>query len=506
MSVQSLKTNNQVRANFLNAIKNKKIWIILLLVNVFGLPYAILQLGVFSEGSIFSLCISAFALVVNVIMGMVIPFLQFDYCYDRTKVDMAYSLPLTRRQKFLSDFFSGLSMYVGAYLIQILLTYLSTTITIAIGNPTNSLNYYFYRLHQMSNLELYQMVSKILLIILLMQIMLYVVTTFVLSCTGAIFEAVSAIIYTNILLASTIYVIYTLCANQLFGMDFSNVLAQLLYHTSPLGGFFYLFLDGVTRANISGWAIGYVIMIGIYFLLTYFIMTRRKAESVGKPFVVRSFYHIILVSIMLHIGLLACYTGNSLVTFILMTLIFYLVVETITNRGFKKFGKSLARYGIIIACTLAVILTINKTACFGIAYQVADVSDVDQIALSYSGLFANQYFRNIKITSKDSIATLLEVQQDVIDEYKARKGQETSGIFDWRVGNVSYHNSYVSSGLQIKVEGKENYFRYYNISYQNMLRLVDVELSDEYVDARIESYLDDAGFLSVADIFGFKEI
>lgn len=503
MSVQSLKMHNQVKANFLNAIKNKKIWIILLLVNVFGLPYAILQLGIINEGSIFSLCISAFALVVNVIMGMVIPFLQFDYCYDRTKVDMAYSLPLTRRQKFLSDFFSGLSMYVGAYVIQIILTYISTAITIAIGNPSISFSYYYNRFHEMSNVQVYQMVSKALLIILLMQIMLYTVTTFVLSCTGAIFEAVSAIIYTNILLASTIYVIYTLCANQLFGMDFSNVLEKILYYTSPLGGFFYLIFEGIRSTNIGAWAIGYLAMVIIYFLAAYFIMTRRKAESVGKPFVVRSFYHVILVAIMLHIGLLACYTGNSLVTFILMTIIFYLVVETITNRGFKKFGRSLARYGIIIACTLAIILTINKTECFGVSYKVADVNDVDQIVLNYSGLFTENYLRNVKITSKENIATILEVQQDLIDEHKLNK-KDASGILDWRVGDFSFMNSYVSTDLQIKLEGKADYYRDYYISYKNILKLVGVELSDEYVDARIQLYRDNVKYLSVSDIFGFN--
>ena len=144
-------------------------------------------------------------MVINMMLGIVIPFTQFDYCYDKTKVDMAYALPLTRKQKFLSDFFSGLGMYVGAYLVQIVLSYIATGLHQNI-DPQNSgfHNYFSYRMDMPGNQWLWSMVTKILVIVLLIQILLYVVTSFVLSCTGAIFEAVSATVYFNILIPTTI--------------------------------------------------------------------------------------------------------------------------------------------------------------------------------------------------------------------------------------------------------------------------------------------------------------
>ena len=508
MIIHAQANKYQMKANFRNGIQNKKLWMILILANLFAVPFAILNIGFFGGGSILSLALTGFAMVVNMMLGIVIPFVQFDYCYEKTKVDMAYSLPLTRKQKFLTDFFAGLSMYVGAYLVQIILSYVATGLFLQFSSEHNGLDSYFTsRLEMLGDPWMWSRVTKILIIVLLIQIMLYVITSFVLSCTGAIFEAVSATIYFNILIPTTIYMTYLLCAEKLFGMDLSEDFFQVVFRTSPLGGFIYL-MDVMNSSNhFISWLVSYCTVIIAFFLVTYFIMIRRKAEAVGKPFVIRTFYHIILVAVMLHIGVLACYTSNSIVSFLLMTAIFYLVIEMITNRGFKKIGQSFIRYGIIIATVLVVIITINKTNSFGIAYHVADAKNVDKITISYSGIYSEFYGPEIELTSEENIERLLEVQKQLIEQYKEKSKEASDGIFSLSLLNTYEWNSLVSGSLRMEVSGKggENYNRHYYVPYSFMTELLDVELSDEYIEAKIKVYKDYATYLTVRDVYGINQ-
>lgn len=505
MSIHAQANKYQVKANFRNGIQNKKLWMILLLANLFAVPYAILNIGFFGGDSILSLALTGFAMVVNMMLGIVIPFMQFDYCYEKTKVDMAYSLPLTRKQKFLTDFFAGLSMYVGAYLVQIILSYVATGLFLRFSSVHNGLDsYYTSRIEMLGDQWLWSRVTKILVIVLLIQIMLYVVTSFVLSCTGAIFEAVSATVYFNILLTTTIYVTYLLCAEKLFGMDLSNDFLQIVFRTSPLGGFIYL-MDALNSSDdFISWLVCYCIVIIAFFIATYCIMIRRKAEVVGKPFVVRTFYHIILVAVMLHIGVLACYTSNSIVSFLLMTAIFYFVIEMITNRGFKKIGQSVIRYGIIIATVLTVIITINKTNSFGIAYHVADAKDVDEITINYPGIYSRFYGLKVDITSRENIERLLEVQKDLINQYKEKSKETEEGLFSLNLLNTYEWNSLVSASLRIEVSGNRgaNYYRNYQLPYSSMLKLLDIELSDEYIEGKIDLIKNNTTYLTVSDVYG----
>lgn len=507
MTTHAQANKSQLRANFLNGFSNKKIWLILILVNVFAIPYAILSVNFMGGETIVSLSLSAFAMVINMLLGMVIPFIQFDYCYEKTKVDMAYSLPLTRKQKFLTDYFSGLCMYVGAYVLQIILSYVATAFCLLYSEKSGHYNYYFSRMFMESDSAIWSMITKTLVIILLIQIMLYTVTSFVLSCTGAIFEAVSATIYFNILLPSTVYMIYLLCASNLFGIDLQESFETFVYRTSPLGGFIYLANHIFSYSGYVQWIGYYIIITILFFLITYFIMVHRKAEWVGKPFVIRSFYHIVLIAIMLHIGVLACYTTNSIVSFLLMTGIFYFVIEMVTNRGLKKIGRSCIRYVTIIATVLAVIITINQTNCFGIGYHVSDPNNIQRINLGYGGVFSDFYSNQITIATDENINKLVEVQKQLIEEYKEQDRKQNKGLLNMQLYHTYETRSFLSSTIHMDVYMKngKNYRRTYTVPYTTMLKLLDVELSEEYIANKMKEAKRNTTYLRITDIYGASQ-
>lgn len=498
------------RINFEQGFFHKKLWIVLLIVNVLSMPYVLASIYFFGADSFISLSLSGLALVINVILGIVIPFIQFDYLYQKSKVDMAYALPLTRKQKFLSDFSAGFCMYVGAFFIQYGLSLLLSVIIYATNSKASfagGRDYALIRLNQAGLTDFISMLTKNLAIILLMQIMLYVVTTLILSFTGSVFEAVSAVVYTNILIPTTIYVIYNLFTSHLFGMDFEDVVGAIISKSSPLGGFLYLLGFLGNRGNFSSWILWYVAITLIYFAAAYLIITRRRPEAVGKPFVIRPFYHIIIVAVMLHIGVLACYTRYFLITFIISTALFYLVMEFITNRGFKRIKQSLIQYAAVVVTSLALILLINETDSFGMAYHVPELNKVQQISIGYPGISSNRSYINADLIDRNNIETLLEVQKAVIADYREAKKNRDGGIFNLSLDNQNYMYQNVPTSwlrIDIKLKNGSRSIRQYNIPYEQILYLVDVELSTEVVNARIDHWKQHISSLEIKDIYGIN--
>ena len=509
MSIPVWNNRSQLKANYQNGLQNKKVWMILLLVNIFALPYAILTFFLSEEFNLLRLAVVAFSMGINMLLAIVIPFMQFDYHYDKTKVDMAYALPLTRKQKFMTDFMSGLSQYLVTYLVQVILSCIATAVVCTVGPRENwTHKYYMNRWIEAGDAWLWSNMFKILCIVLLIQICLYVVTCLVIACTGAMFEAISATICTNILMVTTLIVAYEFCSAQLFGMDFSEQLYTFLYRTSPLGGFIYLVSGKFIEQDFVFWILSYCVTILVLFVITYFIMTRRKAESVGKSFVIRPFYYIILFSLMLHIGVLVSFTDNSIISFVVATLLCYAIVELVSNRGVKKLYRSAVRYVIVISSVLIVIFTIQKTNCFGIAFRVSQAKDIDKIEVSYRGLFDEAYFTNLEIQSEDSIVKILDMQKSMIERYKEKRREANEGFFDLRISQNRYviGDTYTEPfSMKVYKTDGEVYQRFYQIPLSLMKELVALELSDDYIDAKVEKYINSTSFLSVSDKYRMND-
>ena len=120
MTIMPLKqrTNNMFWINFKLSLKqNKKMLIVISILQMLGLPMlSVLLTAVaideesMSEISIgFFAMISLFCIAVSIFCGIIIAVNNFSYLHKKSQVDMIYSLPIKRKYKFISDFFSGLS-------------------------------------------------------------------------------------------------------------------------------------------------------------------------------------------------------------------------------------------------------------------------------------------------------------------------------------------------------------------------------------------------------------
>ncbi|MDE6777347.1 MAG: hypothetical protein K2J25_05340 [Oscillospiraceae bacterium] len=65
--------------------------------------------------------IGCFCLGIAVLLGIFFGINAYREEWDKSKVDMLYSLPLTNKQRFFSDYLGGLGMYVIPYIGAVLL-------------------------------------------------------------------------------------------------------------------------------------------------------------------------------------------------------------------------------------------------------------------------------------------------------------------------------------------------------------------------------------------------
>ena len=80
------------------------------------------------------------ALMLSIALGFVIPMINFRYLYNKSLVDMNYSLPLNNRQRFFADYISGLVTYIAPLLIGITIA----AIEILIGSAFIDMHFHFF--------------------------------------------------------------------------------------------------------------------------------------------------------------------------------------------------------------------------------------------------------------------------------------------------------------------------------------------------------------------------
>ena len=128
MTLTRLKSTNNTRflTNFKLSVKSgRKILIVLSVLQLLGLPVmaavavsaAADDGGNSAQSQVAFILISIFCLAAAVLCGIIIAVNNFSYLYKKSQVDMIYSLPIKKKFKFLSDYASGLVIYIVPYIV-----------------------------------------------------------------------------------------------------------------------------------------------------------------------------------------------------------------------------------------------------------------------------------------------------------------------------------------------------------------------------------------------------
>lgn len=453
-------SNNQAfaRHNFMCGVKTKrKFAVIIFVLHLAAAPAVAIAaiVSVYARSRNFDLC-SGIAMIgvcttaLAGALGIYLAIDSFSCLHNKNVVDMRFSLPLNASQRFLSNYLSGLTVYILPFLAAQIFSVLAMgygcifmdgrTFERYIGtNPdTGEAAYTEYVCRYFGGFM--PMLLKLILCGVLVMLMLYTLSVLVTVCCGNIFESIGANLLINAVIPFTILFVFESMFMNLYGLgkngEFITIKAIML--TSPAGGIAAAAVWALDRAIVddsfefkwAAWLPFYVLLTAAMFAVAYFLYKKRRAQQTGKPFVFKFIYYFISTAAMFFMTAMFEVDGQSIVATVIATFLVYFVLECITRRGFKRIWVGIIRYACTIAASVLLIHTAQATEGFGMVERVPEVSSVKSVEINYAGFYGmlplcyeiddNLYYFDRKpitltFTEKENIETIIAAHQKRVD-------------------------------------------------------------------------------------------
>ena len=410
--------------HYSNKIKeNKKLLIVITILQMMGYPLFVLS-RLMKENEKGGMLVAMFAFAVAALSGIVVVLSCYKYLYNKSMTDMNMALPLTSKQRFFSEYLAGLTIYaapaIAGGIIGAIILFAEEQLHIrTFDMPTQ--NYWLYAL-----------------IILTGMVMFYTLIVMTTTCCGTMFSSVISAGMINILIPAIFYTMEVCVSNaQCFGISGRETFNQELYGTSPLGNAVFLFnyvdnamypVDNIAfgQAVYIRWFITSAAVIAAALLGGYLLFKHRKSEEVSTPYVYKTFYYTaVTLSVLCAVLLMVVNNSGYLVAFGICGIV-YLIMEVISNRGFRKFWKSIIRFGATGVLVFLIALTVKRTECFGISKYVPDSSAVRSASVTFSSKYYDHAYDSPRYTysRKDIIEKIIELQRKKIDFHYNENSKE----------------------------------------------------------------------------------
>lgn len=378
--------------------------------------------------------LSVMAVVICVIMLIAIFFMSFivtrrnfRWLYNKTVVDMDYSLPISDDTRFFGDLAATLSALVVPHLA-----------AIGIGELV-----FAFRPRMFEDIDEVistGIIEQALFSGLFACIMLAVFVLFVISVCGRKAETALYPLVLTVLIPIIHAVCLWLAYGDVYGYTFASSFSDFysLSYTSPIGflivSFFYCvdFGGEIEEFALPLFRAQYgipVILVTVALLVAaYFLIKYRRAERVGQPFVYRLVKFIIPAVITFavvspFIGVINEYRKEAdeysytphyegfVIAMMIVTFVLYVIMELISGKGFRRFHITLLKYVSTMAVCVLVCVGLLNAHGFGIANYVPDADDVQSVYFSLRNYnMTNSYF-SCTIDEEENIAAIIEAHE-----------------------------------------------------------------------------------------------
>ncbi|MBQ8826612.1 MAG: hypothetical protein IJ007_05930 [Oscillospiraceae bacterium] len=500
-----------MKHNILFGLKsNKKVMILITIFHLLAFPLIILSCiyncysGYDTTPDDLYGGIAVFTTFAAAISGIVIAMNNFRYLYNKSQVDMHLSLPMTKRQKFISDYVSGLMAYVLPFLAVSIITWLLLLFCNLTMEGQTFMMYNSYDERVIPEVcefftDFTPVFGYCFIVGILAMIMLYTLTLLVMVCCGTLFESITYTIMINAVIPLSILLTFLICFNDLHGINCEDKAVMLIGWTSPVGAIVQLIylIENISYENYGTftcvplhiWIIGFIICTAAMLIGAYFLYMKRKAEHVSKPFVFKGFYYILITLSCLSLAsFIGEEAGGDLSAVVIISFIFYMTLEVISRRGFKKIWHGILRYAATLICLFVTIGAVQATGCFGLEKRVPSVSSVAKVYIGSSGMDNNgvsdtfRYFNGSEEKARNALNSICITDPENI-ELIVNAHRETANIQD------SYDSHTDSGNLSICyiLKNGTRMVRYYSsLPYEALEYIKDIEISDEYKAQKAE--------------------
>ncbi|MDE7121212.1 MAG: hypothetical protein K2O42_03525, partial [Oscillospiraceae bacterium] len=382
--------------------------------------------------------------------------------------DMLYSLPLTGKQRFFSNYLGGLGMYLIPYLAASLIGWI---VTLAFSPLVRSVL-------DMEDLDEFNRIYKyyflLTLGLFLLMWMYYTISVLITSCCGTLFENIYTNILLNLLIPGTLAVLLAVICSKVEIISFEYSW-DVIGHTSPIGGLIYLVYLISTKddmlsdyvSSYSGtytaiggelgdlglapayirWALIIILLTIAILILAWRLYEHRKAEHVSKPFVYLGIYYVILTAIAVCILCITETGTGALIPVLIFSMIVYFIMEVVRKRGFKKFWMSAISYVITVGVTLGGLYTVSATSAFGRAYYIPALASITSVKVEFetTGSNFNMPEYELNFSDKEIISKIRDFHKACNDNLKQDYNNQVlahmDGYYSLYLKNVSQNNT-----------------------------------------------------------------
>lgn len=491
-----------------NVITNFKLMVIIFILHIMAMPMLIISamIQMFENGKAFDLdiyaVIAVFTTGMGAAAGLICALSVFSYLYKKTDVDMRMGLPMSTSQRFVSDFLSGLFIYIVPFIAAQIFTW----ILLLIGHlGFDGKTFYIHssddpiEVTSSWTCDLFSTAAPYLWrgIIggILLMIMFYTVTVFVASLCGNIFESIGYNILLNVLVPLVAYMLISAVIDNAPGVSIDRYAYKTISLCGPFGGVVGLVMslnaifyeDDIAVYSVyytyPQWCLLFLLITVLLGAGTYLIYRKRKAEDTGKPVVFGVFYHVILTMAMFCI----CYSfmiddGAEVIPMLIVTAVVYFVFHVVRNRGFGHIIKGIVIYVLTMGVASGSYMLIRNTDGFGIGSYVPAPSSVKCVYIPYTG-FNDQsqgelaYFdiygsAPTKLTQPENIQTITELHSEYIEK---RNNNELNNIYTQQL-EVVYR---LKSGKMV--------YRFISLDEDAMARFIKMDTTDDLRNARADA-------------------
>ncbi|MCH5349356.1 MAG: hypothetical protein J1E40_08545, partial [Oscillospiraceae bacterium] len=341
---------------------------------------------------------------------------------------------------------------------------------------------------------------KLIVVGILTMLMLYTMTVLITVCCGSIFEAITYTILVNAVIPGTIILMLYNVYNNLYGVSFqSSILAPLTF-TSVVGGFYYLEIWIAQSFEYTGllqpwlWAALFILMTAIYGAAAFFLYKKRRAEQVSKPFVFKLAYYIIITGAIFCIYSIYYVTETSMVSMVIVTAVCYMIFETVTNRGFRRFWLSIIKYIATILAAVGIVYVGHTSEGFGAVQKIPSLSSVSSVSLSYSGFYGDFQMGSCEFIDPENIQTIIDAHSALLKNYNEQKPNYPGGykqMNEYYGGrfNIDTATSDNSIYIDYKLKSGKVIERHYSLlNWEAAEILSKIDLTDEYRTQKAENY------------------
>lgn len=445
-----------------------------------------------------------------VIIGILILLLcsiNFSYMHSKKATDMFEALPISRAKLLLSKFFATAVLVI----IPMLLSFAASWVTLAI-----------------TPLEGYSLLEhlSIFIILSISALVCLAFTTLIFVATGNTFDAIVAILVTNIGWPIIWNVVITICDSSLTGFPYEADSTYALIF-SPFGRLFtsvseifeYHSSGTTVSADFLGtilWLIFGIVILGF----SIFLYRIRKSEAAQSPYAFKFLpicLQVIVCAIAGYILALMFSMGESntpvfYIFYGIGAIIGAIVFGAISYRGFKKIKRDV----IVAVCVSLVAVSfygIISSGGLGYETRIPAVNSVKSVELSFGSTNFNNYNYNYNyymdlpntavLTSKEDIEKVNIIHNAVI-EYIKSSNTELDDIYLGSSGfraSSPYYDGYIT--LDYKLTNGLTLSREYQINGDNFDSLIAPMLSSEgYISQTESAYkYDDYSAFAYMDIY-----